>query len=180
MHADTGLVLANLSAFSSLARMRHLVFYLLSHAAVARSRPAVRYFGAARGAFDSGEIMAGSPAGFDDAESLTFAIMSAGEGLTAAAAAYDRAEMASIDMQDVVVSDDIKAARRLPVASIAMSGPDIEDALAGAVEFDPADITAARPPALSDILTNNAPMAKRGAKNAGAGAGAALSASISS
>ena len=132
LHAATGLAIVNLSAFGSPSRLRLLDHYLCTHAAVARGRPIVTYFGAMRGAFDSAEIMSGSPSGLDDVESLTADIVSVGDGFltarqdddgNAVPSEYDRADLVRVEVQDVVVGDDIKAARRLPVVSIAPSGP---------------------------------------------------------
>ena len=135
LHSDTGLAIVNLSSFGSLARLAHLNYYLGSHAAVARRRPILAYFGLARHAFHSSDIMSGALSGFDDIESLVNSMLSTGDHLTAARrrasgetvpGLYDRADLLEVEVQDVVIpAARVEASKRLPVARVAPNGMDI-------------------------------------------------------
>ena len=173
LHGATGLAIVGLSSFSDTERLRSLVYYLFTHSAVARRKPLMAYFGDARG-HDAVDVASGSSSGFDDVEAAVARMMAPMERPNAA---YDRADLARVDMQDVVVPDgDILRSRRLPVRRIAPNALDLEEVLQGLVEWDPDNLAAGRrPPRLTDAvpdMTANAPMAKLAP---GSGAGGRLS-----
>ena len=170
LHRSTGLAIVGLSSFSDVERLGWLVYYLFTHAAVARGRPVMTYFGDARG-HDAIDVASGSSSGFDDMEAAVARMVAPMEKPSAA---YDRVEMVRADVQDVVIEGgDVLRARRLPVRRVTPNALDLEEVLQGLVEWDPDDLAAGRrPPRLTDAvpdMTANAPMAKLDPKSAGAG-----------